>query len=145
MRRKLTTVSSLFIAALILISCKKLEGPKGDKGDPGLNGSNGNANVKEITMTVASSTWKISEDSLEWENTLFVEDLSSDIVKRGTVQFFIQEDNSWWPLPFAEGDALLKFGFQEKLITMIKLNSHHNLPAKPSTTKFRLVMISASQ
>ncbi|WP_317899679.1 hypothetical protein [Aurantibacillus circumpalustris] len=136
-------LSTVFFC-LILTSCKKEEipGPKGAPGDPG---GGGNATISNSAIfTIATTHWKANADSSAWVYSISSSLVTQDIVDKGVVKAYVLRDESWWELPFTQGDLFTQFGFVVGKVNLEFVDIHGGLPLRPVTSQYRIVVLSGS-
>lgn len=134
----------LIVLFTLLTSCKKeeIQGPKGDPGTPG-GGGNSNITSGDI-FTIGSANWLPNADSSAWQVVISSTLITQSVVDKGVVKVFQQKGNSWWELPYTEGDLFTQFGFQTGSVTLTFMDIHGGLPTKPATTNYRISVFLAS-
>jgi hypothetical protein len=136
---------TLLVLSIFCSACKKKE-IQGPKGDPGTTGGGGNANISTSEIfTIASSQWGANADSSGWQHTISSSLITQNIVDKGAVKVFELRGTSWWELPLTNGDLFTQFGFQAGSVTLLFADIHGGLPAKPATTSYRIVVLSAAK
>jgi len=125
-------------ATTFISSCQK--GEKGDTGPAGTNGTNGNANVIGTnTVTVA---WQLSSGI--YVAGITAQGITQEIVDKGLVMVFIKYGNQWVPLPDISGKNSTVYAYEVGRIDLINSNSDGSIPAYPSNSTFRVVIIPAN-
>ncbi len=140
---RVTFISFLFVTAIFCSSCKKeIAGPKGDTGAPGKDGT---LNVSNIDPLVLNETaWVVNKDSTTWTAIIFSDKITQEILDKGMVEVYFKKNDTWWALPYAEGDETMVVGISLGRVNMSLSDSHGGLPERPSAATYRVVIVSAS-
>lgn len=133
----------IFMSALV-VSCKKEE-IQGPKGEPGTPGGGGNATISNSSIfTIATTQWKAKADSSGWETSLTSDLITQAVAEKGAVKVYELVEDTWWELPFTQGDLFTQFGFVAGKVDLEFVDIHGGLPPRPETTSYRLVVFSES-
>ena len=125
-------------------SCKKEEIP-GPKGEPGTPGGGGNAGINTSgVITIASSQWQANADSSAWVLSIPTTLITQNVVDKGAVKVYILKSAAWWELPLTQGDLFTQFGFEVGKVNLEFVDVHGELPDKPTTSEYRIVVLSES-
>jgi hypothetical protein len=139
MKTRIYLAAVVSAAMFMLNGCVKdaYIGPQGPQGSPG---QDGNANV--IGTNPVTVGWTL--DGSVYTSYLNVPDITQDIVNRGTVEVFIKYGGEWWVLPDVIGINSTTYGFGVGYVSLVNSNADGSVPAYPSASTFRVVVISAS-
>jgi hypothetical protein len=141
--RKFFLLFVIFMSTL-MITCKKEE-IQGPKGEPGTPGGGGNASINNSSIfTIATTQWKAKSDSSGWVVSINSELITQAVAEKGAVKVYELLNDSWWELPFTQGDLFTQFGFVAGKVDLEFVDIHGGLPARPATTSYRLVVFSES-
>jgi hypothetical protein len=130
-----------FIVILLLLisaACTKYE--TGPKGDPGTPGKAGNLILFEFTKTLDSLDWSKSE--ISWIAEIFADQITSNVVLKGEVKVYVNEENKWWVLPFGKNYIFTQSSITEGKIRLINEHIHGGVPARPAKKTYRVVILS---
>lgn len=142
----------LLSSTLINFSCTK-EGPAGPQGSPGPTGprgSDGNANVKSVTINVASGNWILSGNTYYFDS--YISEITTDIINSGSVQIFMESTSStgvWLTMPWIEyinSSIFSTYNFNHSWgkVRIFKVDSDITPPSNPGVRKFKVIVISSS-
>ena len=128
--------------SLVFSGCtKSVAGPKGEAGSPGKNG-----NLKETHLgpfTQQSSLWTF--DGSVWASEIYVSDINADVMARGEVRVYMQENGEWWTLPHSVGNLFTQMSIDKGMVHLVRSKIHDGPPLQPVNTNFRVVIFSPVQ
>jgi hypothetical protein len=134
----------LCVLSVLSGACKKkeIQGPKGEPGTPGKGGNSDISNTGIFPIT--STQWIPNPDSSALEVKINTSLITKDVVDKGGVKAFVLEGTAWYELPFSTRDLFMQYGFEEGSVKFVFSNIHGGLPIRPSTTNFRIMILSES-
>jgi hypothetical protein len=128
----------LLLLLLFSLACTKYE--PGPKGDPGTPGAAGNLILSEFTKTLDSLDWSKSE--ITWVAEIFADQITSNVLLKGEVKVYVNEENKWWVLPFGKDYIFTQSSVTEGKIRLINEHIHGGVPARPARKTYRVVILS---
>lgn len=134
------------ITGFLFSNCnkKEIQGPQGEPGTPG-GGGNSNISASE-TFTVASGDWVTDSALFGRRVTLNYVGITKEVVEKGSLKMFMKMGTTWAELPYTQGDFVTQYGFDEGHIYLEFINIEQvGMPAPPTTTSFRVVILTQSQ
>lgn len=123
---------------MVFFSCKKYE--VGDKGDKGTPGGAGNLVVKDLSLTMDSTSWTKAE--FVWINEIFTDLLTQNVLEKGEVKVYQKIDGNWFVLPHGENYIFTQASFELGKIKLLNEHIHGGVPPRPATTNYRIVFMS---
>jgi hypothetical protein len=123
------------ISLLLAVSCSKnVAGPQGDPGEPG---KMGNAKQKSVTIKVDSSSW--SPNLNYFTNSIFLPDITDDLIARGEARVYVKLESQWWNLPYAVEDVIMQMSLEKGIVRLKYYKIHNGPPAAPGSYSFRII------
>ncbi|PBQ33557.1 hypothetical protein CNR22_17840 [Sphingobacteriaceae bacterium] len=149
-----TSISFLSLTLTLLlsgsfISCKKtVVGPAGEQGVAGVQGetgAQGNANVKAISFSTGSN-WKTDSTAKNFNYTYHTVSLTKEVVDNGFVMLYMSEElgtngSEWKAIPFSTTELNVTFKYALSEVEVFITSSTGKMPTKPTSLKFKLVIV----
>lgn len=146
---KLNQVLILALSTLLVLACKKEEGPVGPQGP---QGETGNANVQSQMITVLPSDWV--DESTNVSNYTFTGPcgiITEEIAQTGAVMCYGKNGNVYTPLPIsavfvADGDTVTTSYVYQHAINEIHfaVQGEDGITPSPGEITFKVVAIASS-
>lgn len=134
--------------ALSFAGCAK-DGATGPQGPAGTPGKDGNANVKSQVIFISGSEW-INAAGYSYV-TKIVPEITADIVTKGTVDVYAEDNGKWWSLPLTtttQNGGVLAYGYaieNGKITLDISVNVNVTLTsADIGNSNFKIVVIAGA-
>ncbi len=144
MKNNWNYISVMLVLGLVLIlnACtKQVAGPKGENGTPGKSGNLKQTHIGPFAQ--ASSLWTF--DGSVWTSEILASDITADVVSRGEVRVYMQENGIWWSLPHSVGDLFTQMSIAKGQVHLTRSKIHAGPPLKPTNTNFRVVIFAPVQ
>jgi hypothetical protein len=140
--KKIAFVFSILIA-LCFVACKKqVAGPQGD---PGVSGATGNSNQAHTTsFTIKASAWDSIDTGTDiyWQTSVFIPEITKLVLQSGEVKVYESVNDNWFGMPYFEGFLQTQNSFVEGRVILYYKHIHGNIPNRPPTRNFRVVVLS---
>lgn len=146
---KLNQVLILSLSTLLVLACKKEEGPEGPQGP---QGETGNANVQSQMITVLPSDWV--DESVNVSHYSFTTPcgiITEEIAQSGAVMCYGKDDDVYTPLPItavfiADGDTVTSsYGFQHSINEIyFFVQGEDGITPSPGEITYKVVAIESS-
>jgi hypothetical protein len=143
MKKSFLTIGAIMLMSIFTIVLNGCVGKDGAPGATGPQGVAGVSNISSGTVTTSIGDWIFNSTYNEWDVTIPVSDVTSDVVANGTVQAYIGDGtgNVWTALPFNYGIKQTNFEYSYGQIVIFVTNSDGSTPINPGTEQFKYVVI----
>ncbi len=127
----------VFVSALTLLGCKKVEGPAGKDGKDGVS------NIKTTQFSVNTNQWIYDNQTKEYFFNINVPAININVINIGAVSCFMSDaaGEEWIAMPFTYNGVQSFFSFKESNVTVSFSLSSGGVPGNPGFVKYKVVVI----
>ncbi|WP_317899680.1 hypothetical protein [Aurantibacillus circumpalustris] len=135
---------SILVLLFMFTACKKyVAGPQGDPGTPGKAGNLTQININPIKVSTFS--WTFKSNTFSWETTIYVGEISKDVIEKGEVKVYLDLNDQWNALPYGKNYIFTQYSISENLIKLNTSHIHGGEPSRPLDANYRIVIFSPAQ